>query len=131
MARGSISWLCHQARSSAAPVKLTMMEPTDRNGEAVADLPPHRPLLGKFDVMGIGRGATADETGLGGDKSQMIAVALAHRLADDGHRLGASWASRWEAVRSIWLPWVRVASRLAKLSQPCSEGVFERLGIGP
>ena len=76
----------------AAPVKLAMMEPANRDGEAVADLASHCSLFGKPDVVRIRRGATADETGLGGDKAQMVAVALAHRLSDDGHRLGARWA---------------------------------------
>ena len=75
----------------AAPVKLPMMEPADRDGEAVADLASHGSLFGKLDVVRIRRGATADETGLGGDKSQMVAVALANRLSDDGHRLSARW----------------------------------------
>jgi hypothetical protein len=30
-----------------------MMEPADWNGEAVADLPAHRALFGKLDVVGI------------------------------------------------------------------------------
>ncbi len=37
----------------AAPVKLAMMKPANRNGEPVADLPAHGPLLGKFEVMRI------------------------------------------------------------------------------
>ena len=37
----------------AAPVQLAMMQPADRNGEPVADLASHRPLLGKLDVVGI------------------------------------------------------------------------------
>ena len=37
----------------AAPVELAMVEPADGDSEAVADLAPHRALLGKFDVMGI------------------------------------------------------------------------------
>ena len=73
----------------AASVKLAMMQPADREGEAVADLPPHRPLLGKFGMVGIAGNATADETGLGSNEPQLIAVALAHRLADDSHLLGA------------------------------------------
>src|SRR5262245_58505640 len=73
----------------AAPMKLPMVQPADRDGEAVADLPPHRPLLDKFEMVGIAGDATADETRLGRDKSQVVAVALAHRLADHSHRLAA------------------------------------------
>src|SRR5690348_5224278 len=109
-------------------MKIAMMESADRYGEAVAHLASHRVRLCKFDVMGIARASTANKTRLGGNKSQMIAVALAHRLADNGHRLAAIWASRWEAVLSIWLPFLRVRPGLTKLNQPCSEGVFQRLG---
>ena len=52
----------------AASVELTMMQPADRNGEAVAHFPPQRPLLCELDVMGIRRGAAADQARLGGDK---------------------------------------------------------------
>jgi hypothetical protein len=37
----------------APPVKLTVMQPADRDGEAIADPPAHRPVLGKLDVVGI------------------------------------------------------------------------------
>jgi len=37
----------------AAPMQLAMVQPANRNGELVADFPPHRSLLGKFDVVGI------------------------------------------------------------------------------
>ncbi len=37
----------------AASVELAVVHPADRNGEPVADLPSHRPLLGKLDVMGV------------------------------------------------------------------------------
>jgi hypothetical protein len=38
----------------AAPVELTMVQPANGNGKPVADFPPHRPLLCKFDVVGGG-----------------------------------------------------------------------------
>jgi hypothetical protein len=34
-------------------MELPMMQPANRDGEAVADLPAHRPLLGKLDEVGI------------------------------------------------------------------------------
>jgi len=37
----------------ATPVKLAMVQPADRHGEAVADLASHGPLLRKLDVVGI------------------------------------------------------------------------------
>ena len=59
-----------------------MVQPADGNGELVADLAPHRPLLGKLDVVGIRRAPSADETRLRGHKPQMIAIAFAYRFAD-------------------------------------------------
>jgi hypothetical protein len=35
------------------PVELTMVQPANRNGVLVANLSPHRALLGKFEVMGV------------------------------------------------------------------------------
>jgi hypothetical protein len=37
----------------AAPMEFAMMQPANRNGELVADLPPHRSLLGKLEVVGV------------------------------------------------------------------------------
>ena len=37
----------------AAPVQFAMVQPADRHGEPVADLAPHRALLGEPDVVGI------------------------------------------------------------------------------
>ncbi len=37
----------------AAPVEFAVVKPANRNGEPVADLPSHGPLLGKFEMMGI------------------------------------------------------------------------------
>ena len=59
-----------------------MMEPANRNGELVADLPAHRSLLGEFDVMGVRWAPPADETRLGGYEPQMVAIAFACWLAD-------------------------------------------------
>src|SRR6516225_6315731 len=73
----------------AAPVELAMMQPTDRNGEAVADLAPHRPRLGKPEVMGIRGGSAADKTGLRRHEPQMLAIALSHRPYDGDGRWGA------------------------------------------
>jgi hypothetical protein len=37
----------------ATTVQLTVVQPADRNGEPIADLAPHCPLLRKLDVVGI------------------------------------------------------------------------------
>ena len=78
----------------AAPVQLTVMQPANRNSELVAHLASHRPLLSKFEVVGIRRGSAADQTRLSGHKSQMVAVALAHRFADDSDGLGVDLSRR-------------------------------------
>ena len=77
----------------ATPMKLPVMESADRDRKAITDLASHGPLLRKLDVVGIRGGATADETWLGGHKSQMVAIALPRRLADHRHRLGARFAA--------------------------------------
>src|SRR5579872_3101700 len=67
----------------AAPMQLAVMKPAQRNREAVADFSPHRALFCKFEVVGIRRGSTTNQTGLRGNKLQMMAIALAHGLSDD------------------------------------------------
>jgi hypothetical protein len=69
----------------AAPVKLTMVQPADRDGELVADLSTHRALLCKFDVMGIRWGPSAKKARLRSDKPQVVSIAFSDRLADDGN----------------------------------------------
>src|SRR6516165_1074187 len=83
----------------AAPVELAMVQPADRNGEAVAHFPPHRPLLGELDVMGIRRGAAADQARLSGDKFQMLAIAVACRFTDNRDGLGVMLGLLWRTVR--------------------------------
>ena len=53
----------------APSVKLAMMEPADRNSEAIAYLAPHCLLLRKLDVVRIGRRPTANKARLGAYKS--------------------------------------------------------------
>jgi hypothetical protein len=72
----------------APPVKFAMVQPADRDGEAVADSPAHRPVLGKLDVVGIRRGAAADEARLSRHKPQMVAIAFAYGFANDSDLLG-------------------------------------------
>ena len=101
MTSGSIPWLIPPGALVAPPVEFTMVQPADGNGEPVADLPPHRPLLGKLDVVGIRRGSAADETGLRGHELQVFAIALTHRLADDGDRLFAEIGLQWLVATAI------------------------------
>src|SRR5690242_16147697 len=85
-----------------ASVKLTMMEPTDRNGKAVAHFAAHCSRLCKLDVVSIRRTPTAKEAWLGGDESQMIAVPLSHRLTDNGDGLGPTVVSWWAVIGPSW-----------------------------
>src|SRR6516165_9374060 len=87
----------------AASVELPMVQPADRDGEAVAHFPPHRPLLCKFDVVGIRRGAAADQARLGGDKFQMLAIAVAYRFADHRDGFSAMLDLLWRTVRGTRL----------------------------
>ena len=108
-----------------------MVQPANRDGEFVADLAPHRPLLGKLDVVGIGRGAPADETRLGGHKPQMVAIALAHRFADDGNFVRARFAPPRLATVAVRLMVLgcRYRRSLAELRKPRSECGFDHLRI--
>ena len=72
----------------ATTVQFAMVQSANRNGELVADLASHRPLLRELDVVGIRRGPSADETRLRRHKSQMVAVSLAYRFADGNDFLG-------------------------------------------
>ena len=91
----------------AAPVELTVVQPADRDGEAVADSSSHRPLLGKLDVVGIRRGAAADEARLGGHEFQVFAVALAHRFANDGDLIRTGLVVLQLAAMSVGCPAIR------------------------
>src|ERR1700747_2075170 len=110
----------------AAPVQLTMMQPADRNGEAVAHFPPHRPLLRELDVMGIRRGASADQARLGGDKFQMIAIAVAAPFSAKPDVFGAALGPLRRAVmatRPLALG-KQGRYRVAELAQPFFKGGF-------
>ena len=115
----------------APPVEFTVVEPANGNGEPVADLPPHRALLGKLDVVGIRRCSAADQTGLRGHELEMFAIALTHRLADDGDGLFAGIDPQWLVATSIR---IRVCGcdglQFLELAQLCREGGFNCFGIG-
>jgi hypothetical protein len=108
-----------------------MMQPADRNGEAVAHFPPQRPLLREFDVVGIRRGASADQARLGGDKFQMLAIAVADRFADHRNGVGPALGPlRLTMVTRFLALGKQGWSRLAELAQPGFKGGFDRLRIG-
>ena len=62
-------------------MKLAVMDPTNRDGELVADPAPERASLGKAEMMGIRRRAPAHEARLPRHEFQMILVAQAHRFS--------------------------------------------------
>jgi len=74
--------------------------------------------------MGIGRTAAADEAGLMGDEAQMVAIALARRLANDGDFRGG-WLGALSLgflrVRFLGLISVR-RGVVAKLAEPRQRG---------
>jgi len=114
----------------APPVKFAMVQPADRNGEAVADLPPHRALLGKLDVVGIRRGAAADEARLSGYEPQMLAIAFAHGLADDRDRLLGRIDLLWLVALPIGILMFGCGQpKFLELVQPGGEGILDRLGV--
>jgi hypothetical protein len=61
-------------------VDLAVMAAAERHGELVTDLAAERPALSKAQVMGVGRFAAADQTGLLRHKAHMVAIADAPRL---------------------------------------------------
>ena len=108
-----------------------MVQPADGDGEAVTDPPAHRPLPGKLDVVGIRRGAAADQARLSGHKPQMIAITLAYGLANDSDLLRAGLALSPPAAMSVCLPLLRPQHRrwITNLGEPRSERSFDRLRI--
>ena len=56
-------------------MKLAVMTAAERHGELVAELAAKRPALGEAQVMGVGRFAAADQTGLLRYKAHMVAIA--------------------------------------------------------
>src|SRR4051794_13342214 len=73
----------------AAPMQFAVVQPANGNGESIAYLAHHRPLLGKLDVMRIGSRGAADEARLRCHEFQVLAITLPHWLADKKRRLSA------------------------------------------
>ena len=71
----------------AGAVRLTVMNPAQRNSEFVADLVAQSSPLCESEVMGIGRLASADEAGLGRDEPQVRLVAEPLEFANWKHTL--------------------------------------------
>src|ERR1700746_2787342 len=63
----------------AMPMQFAVMESAKGDAKFVAHLAAHRALLGKLDVMGVRRRATADQARLSGDEFEMLAVASTDR----------------------------------------------------
>ena len=67
-------------RFVATAMDLAMMAAAERHGELIADLAAKRSMLGEAQMMGIGRPAATNQTGLLGDKPDVVAVANPARL---------------------------------------------------
>jgi hypothetical protein len=74
----------------AASVEFTMVQPADRDREPIADFPPHRPLLGKLDVVGIRRGAAANKPRLIGHELLVRTASRSPRSRSFGPHLVAT-----------------------------------------
>ena len=72
---------CPRARHRPLLLARPPLDPRPRTSRR--HRPPHRPLLGKLDVVGIRGSVPADEARLGGNKPQMVVIALTHGFADD------------------------------------------------
>jgi len=104
-----------------------MVQPADGNGELVADFPPHRPLLGKLEVVGIRRRTAADNAGLRGHELQVFAVALTHWFADNGDRLFAGVSQQWRVAATIRLLIFQCGRlKFSDLAQLGGEGGLDR-----
>lgn len=57
-----------------------MVASTQRNGEFIADLAPERSALCEAEVVSIRGAPAADQTGVGGNKFDVIAVTKPARL---------------------------------------------------
>jgi len=55
-------------------MQFTMMRPTERNRKFIADFLRESTRLGKAQMVRVAGLASADETGLFGDKAQMLLV---------------------------------------------------------
>ena len=86
----------------ATSMELAVVQPANRDGEAVANSSSHRSLLRKFYMMGVGRGAAADEAWLGGHKLEVFAVALAHWFADNGDFFRTRLALPFVCFPLVW-----------------------------
>jgi hypothetical protein len=84
----------------SAPMELAMMQPANGNGEFIAYLASHRPLLCEFNVVSVGWCAAADETILSSHEFQMLAITLSPGLAHDNHRL-STWFVRLRSAAMI------------------------------
>jgi len=104
-----------------------MVQPADRDSELVAGLPPHRPLLRKFDVVGVRGGPAADETPLSGHKSQMVAVALPQGFADDRDLLRCELRALFSEGMTI--RFMHLRGCLIKLGESGFKDGLDRLGV--
>ncbi len=68
----------------AMTMQILVVGATERNCELVADFAAQGPGLGELQMVGIGRGLLADETGLSADEQEMRLAALAGAFLGEG-----------------------------------------------
>jgi hypothetical protein len=61
---------------------VTVMNPAQRHRELVAHLQPHRPRLGKSEVVGVSGASSADQTRLRRHEFEVGFIAQSSRLAE-------------------------------------------------
>ena len=107
-----------------------MMQPANGNGEFIAHLASHGPLLCELNVVSVGWRAAADETRLRSHEFKMFAITLAHRLADDNHRLSAWFVPLRSAVMVRGPLTLQFESRRGLTELLGVKSVLDGLGIG-
>ena len=95
----------------AVPVGFVMMQPAERDNVLIARLEGQTARLGEAQMVRIGGRAAADETGLAGDKPQMLGIAPSHRswrrlcrrrqAAGPRTRGGCDWFLNVSSLRAV------------------------------
>lgn len=75
-------------------MQLSVVNPTQRHRELVADLAAHGSWLGELEMMRVGRGAAADQARLRSDKPPVRGLTGARRALDQQPPgLSGAWLS--------------------------------------
>ncbi len=91
--RGQVEFL-PPSRLVAAQVKLTMMDPAERDGELIAHLAAQRARLCETKMVRVGGTSSTHEARLRGDESPMVFVPLAPHFAKGEIGALGTWDGR-------------------------------------